>query len=261
MAQRTGTALITGASSGIGRELARIHAEKGGDLVLVARRADRLEEVKRELESKHGVSVTVLAEDLTDEAAPQRIHDRVKAEGVEISYLMNNAGFGGRGRFDQRDWADDRAMIQVNVVALAALSRLFLPDFVAQGSGRILNTSSTAALVPGPLQAVYYATKAYVTSFSYALADELKDTGVTVTALMPGPTETEFAKTADMDRTSLFKSAFSARQVAEHGYAAMMRGALDVVSGVKLGQRVALRLAPMLPKRPLMRAIRRTQTV
>lgn len=261
MAETIGTALVTGASSGIGRELARIHAGKGGDLVLVARRVDRLKELKTELEGTHSVTVTVLAEDLGDEGAPERIHTRVADAGIEVAYLINNAGFGGRGRFDARDWATDRAMIQVNVVALTALTRAFVPDLVARGSGRILNVSSTAALVPGPLQAVYYATKAYVSSFSYALAEELRDTGVTVTALMPGATETEFAKTADMDRTSMFKAAFSARKVAEDGYAAMMKGALDAMSGVTFGQRLVLRIAPLLPKRLILRTIRRSQTV
>ncbi len=260
MADRLGTALVTGASSGIGMELARIHAENGGDLVLVARRADRLERLKSELQEKHDVRVITLAEDLSNEAAPRRIFDRLQRDGIDIAFLINNAGFGGRGRFDERDWASDRSMIQVNVVAVTALTRLFLPGFVARGSGRILNTSSTAAFMPGPLQAVYFATKAYVTSFSNALAEELAETSVTVTALMPGATETEFAKTADMDETSLFDRPFSARDVAERGYAGMMAGDLNVVAGVTLAQRIMLPLAGLFPKRMLLRMVHTAQS-
>ncbi len=144
------TALITGASSGIGEEMARLHASRGGDLVLVARRADKLNVLKEEFESRHGAKVLVLAEDLNDEAAPQRIFDRVTAENIDLSILINNAGFGHRGKFHELDWEDNRSMIQVNVVALAALTRLFLPGFVARNTGRILNVASTAALTPGP---------------------------------------------------------------------------------------------------------------
>jgi len=261
MAQKPGVALITGASGGIGEALARLHAARGGDLVLVARSADKLEALKHELEAGQGISVTVLAEDLTDPAAPQRIHDRVKAEGIAIDILMNNAGFGGQGRFDQRDWAADRAMIEVNIVALSALTRLFLPDFVARGTGRVLNTSSSAALTPGPLQAVYYATKAYVTSFSNALAGELEGTGVTVTALMPGPVATGFAKASDLEKTQLFRKAATATDVARDGYEAMLKGELNVISGVPGAQRMVMRLMPFLPKRAILRMVRQMQEV
>ena len=261
MAQKIGTGLITGASSGIGRELARTHAERGGDLVLVARRADRLDALKRELENKHGVSVLVLAEDLSDEEAPHRIYERVKTEGIEIEYLMNNAGFGGLGRFDQRSWPSDRAMIQVNIVALTALTRLFLPEFVARNSGRILNTSSSAAFTPGPLQAVYYATKAYVTSLSNALAEELSDTNITVTALMPGPVDTEFERVSEMEKTDAFKHASSPQRVALYGYSAMMKGDLDAIAGLSFGQRLMLHFLPLVPKRRVLKMIHKLQAV
>lgn len=255
------TALITGASSGIGKELAHIHAERGGNLVIVARREDKLNALKAELESKHGVQVMVITKDLTAPNAATEIYDAVTQAGVQVEYLVNNAGFGGRGKFHERDWEKDLAMINLNVVVLTALTRLFLPDFVQRNSGRILNVSSTAALMPGPLQAVYYATKAYVTSFSNAIAEELHDTNVTVTALMPGATETEFASTSGMDQTSLFSNTFSARSVAEDGYNAMLAGDLNIIAGVSGPQRVAMAAAPLLPKKMMLRQVRQMQEV
>ncbi|MDX1284022.1 MAG: SDR family oxidoreductase, partial [Draconibacterium sp.] len=195
-------ALITGASTGIGKEFANIHAEKGGDLIIVARRLEKLEELKTELEKKHSVKVLVIAKDLSLAEAPKEIYDEVKAAGIEVEYLINNAGFGGRGKFHEREWDKDLAMINLNVLALTALTRFFLPDFVKRNSGKILNVSSTASFMPGPLQAVYFATKAYVTYFSNAIAEELHDTKVTVTNLMPGATETEFAQVSGMDKTT-----------------------------------------------------------
>lgn len=254
-------ALITGASSGIGKEFAQIHAEKGGDLIIVARREDKLNALKAELARKYGVQVTVIAKDLTLPEAPAEIYNAVQATGLEVDYLINNAGFGGRGKFHERDWMKDLSMINLNIVALTALTRLFLPDFVKRNAGRILNVSSTAALMAGPLQAVYYASKAYVTSFSNALAEELHDTNITVTALMPGATETEFASTSGMDQTSLFSTPFSARQVAEDGYNAMLAGKLDVIAGVTLAQRMAMAAIPITPKKLLLRQIRQMQEV
>ena len=226
------TALITGASSGIGKELARIHAENGGDLVIVARRQEQLDALKEELEKQHSVRVTVIAKDLGRPEAAQEIFEEVTAAGIEVEYLINNAGFGGHGKFHEREWEQDLAMIQLNVVALTALCRLFLPEMVKRNRGRILNVSSTASFMPGPLQAVYFATKAFVTFLSNAVAEELHDKKVTVTALLPGATETEFAQTSGMDKTGLFAKTVSARSVAEDGYEGMMRGKLNVVSGV-----------------------------
>lgn len=254
-------ALVTGASSGIGRELARTHAQRGGDLVVVARSTGRLQELKRELEGAHGVTVYVLAVDLTEESAPAAVFEELGTVGIDVEYLVNCAGFGGRGKFHERDWESDRDMIQLNVIALTALCRKFLPGFVRRGRGRILNVSSTAGLVPGPLQAVYFATKAYVTSFSNAIAEELRDTGVTVTALLPGATATSFADAADLGNTPLFKEAASARSVAEDGYEAMMAGRLSIVSGLPLLQRIGLRLAPLLPTELALRQVRRLHEI
>lgn len=254
-------ALITGASSGIGRELARLHAKRGGDLVIVARSEGKLAELAAELEREHGHRVTVIAKDLAQPSAPVQIYEAVKAAGIDVDYLINNAGFGGRGAFHERRWEDDLSMIQLNAVALTALTRWFLPDFVARKRGKILNVSSTASLVPGPLQAVYYATKAYVTSFSNAIAEELRGTGVTVTALLPGATETEFARVADMDKTPLFANNkhASAASVAAAGYNGMLRGDLDVIAGLTFGQRMMLATIPFTPKKLLIRQIHKMQ--
>lgn len=254
-------ALITGASSGIGTELAHIHAEKGGDLIIVARRKDKLEELKQELESKYKVKVMVIAKDLTDQKAAKEIYDEVTKSGIIVDYLINNAGFGGHGKFHERAWEQDLAMINLNIVALTALTRFFLPDFVERNEGRILNVSSTASFLPGPLQAVYYATKAYVTFFSNAIAEELYDTNVTVTALLPGVTETEFAKVSGMDKTDLFKKSVSPRIVAEDGYNGMLQGELDVISRLTFGQKIMVRTIPFMPKKMLLKQVREMQEV
>ena len=254
-------ALITGASSGIGKELAHIHAVQGGDLVIVARRKEKLNALKTELEDKHGIKVMVIAKDLSLPGTASEIYEEVKKSGIEVNYLINNAGFGGRGKFYERAWEQDLAMINLNVVALTELTRLFLPDFVKRNEGRILNVSSTASLMAGPLQAVYYATKAYVTSFSNAIAEELHDTNITVTALLPGATETEFASTSGMDKTSLFANTFSARSVAEDSYNAMLAGKLNIIAGVTFIQRTMMAAIPFTPKKMLQKQIRRMQEV
>ncbi|MEO0399935.1 MAG: SDR family oxidoreductase [Pseudomonadota bacterium] len=250
------TALITGASSGIGEALARVHAEKGGDLILIARRADKLNALKEELEGKHRIRAHVITEDLSDEDAPQRIFDAVAAAGLSVDMLINNAGFGGRGKFHERAWREDRDMMQVNIIALSALTHLFLPVMVDRGTGRILNVSSPAGELPGPLQAVYFASKAYVTSFSNALAEELHDTDITVTALLPGATASEFAATSDMEETPLFDNPASPRSIAKTGYRAMLRGALTVFAGVPFRRRIFYRLISLFPKRALLRQVR-----
>lgn len=254
-------ALITGASSGIGKELAFIHAEQKGDLVIVARRNEELESLKKEIEEKYKVDVKVIVKDLTKVNAPQEIYNELKQDGVEVEYLINNAGFGGIGKFHERDWAKDEAMINLNVMALTALTRLFLPDFVKRNSGKVLNVSSTASLIPGPLQAVYFATKAYVTSFSNAIAEELYDTKVTVTALLPGATATEFGKISGMDKTNMFQSTASARKVAEDGYKAMMKGKLNKISGLSFGQKLMMPFVNVTPTKMILKQVRKMQEV
>lgn len=254
-------ALITGASTGIGKELSRIHAEKGGDLIIVARRKDKLIELKSELESKYAVNVMIITKDLSEPNAPKEIYEEVKSAGLEVNYLINNAGFGGVGKFHEREWNQDLSMINLNIVALTALTRFFLPDFVKRNEGRVLNVSSTASFMPGPLQAVYYATKSYVTFLSNALAEELYDTNVTVTALMPGATETEFGKVSGMDKTSLFDKTFSARQVAEDGYNGMLKGKLDVVTALRSSQKIMMSMIPFMPKKMILKTVRQMQEV
>lgn len=254
-------ALITGASSGIGKEFARIHAGKGGDLVVVARRADKLEELKKELEEKFGVVVHVIAKDLAQPEAAREVYEEVGKAGISVDYLINNAGFGGRGKFHERDWTRDLTMINLNVVALTALTRFFLDDMVKRNKGKILNISSTASLMPGPLQAVYFATKAFVTSFSNAINEELSDTNITVSALLPGATESEFAQTSGMDKTELFKDVFSAREVAEDGYAGMMAGKLNILAGLSFSQKLMMNSIPFLPKRAAMKQVKKMQEV
>jgi len=253
------TALITGASTGIGKELALLHAEKGGNLIIIARSKDKLEKLKSEIESKYSVMVMVIVSDLSKAEAPKAIFDEVKKSGIEIDYLINNAGFGGVGKFHERKWEDDNQMINLNITALTALTRFFLPGFVKRNSGRILNVSSIASFMPGPLQAVYFATKAYVTYFSNAIAEELSDTGVTVTNLMPGATETEFERVSGLDKTSLFQHAVSAKSVAQDGYNGMILGKLDVLAGVSFGQRFMMSFIPFTPKKMILKQIRQMQ--
>ena len=255
------TALITGASTGIGKEFAYIHAEKGGDLIIVARSRDKLNNLKKEIEAKHNINVMVIAKDLTHPNAPKQIFDELESNDIQIDFLINNAGFGGLGKFYERSWKDDLAMINLNIVALTALTRLFLPGFVKRNSGKILNVSSTASFMPGPMQAVYFASKAYVTSFSNAIAEELHDTKITVTALMPGATKTEFGRVSGMDKTDMFKSVAGAREVAEDGYSGMLKGKLDVVTGLPFMQRLLLASIPLSPKKLVLKQIRTMQEI
>ena len=254
-------ALITGASTGIGKELASIHAEKGGDLVIVARSKNKLEELKAELEKKHAIEVLVIAKDLGSPNAPKEIFDEIKKAGIEIEYLINNAGFGALGKFHELELDRQVNMINLNITALTVLTRLYLPDFVKKNKGKILNVSSTASFMPGPLQAVYYATKAYVTFLSNALAEELYDSNITVTNLMPGATETEFGAVSGMEKTEVFKKTVSAKSVAEDGYNAMLKGRLDIISGVSGSQKMMMSMVPLMPKKMLLKQVRQMQEI
>lgn len=250
------TALVTGASSGIGAEFARYHAEKGGDLIITARRGDALDALKTEIEAAHGVTVTTVALDLGAADGPQALYDAVKGHKIDI--LINNAGFGGHGLFIERDLDADLAMIDLNVKALASLCHMIGSDMVKNGGGKILNVSSTASYMAGPLQATYFATKAYVSSFSMALDEELRDKGVTVTALEPGYVETEFAASANLEDTPLTKSGATPRSVAKYGYDAMRRGELRAINDGKL--RFVLNwVFPWLPNRMKLKQVRKMQ--
>jgi hypothetical protein len=255
------TALITGASTGIGKELATIHASKGGNLVIVARNESKLNQLKTDLEKQYNIKVVVIAKDLSNLNAPQEIYNEVKKLGIEIDYLMNNAGFGALGKFHELDLARQIEMINLNVTSLTALTHLFLPEFVKRNSGKILNTSSTASFMPGPLQAVYFATKAYVTFFSNALSEELYNTKITVTNLMPGATESEFGATSGMDKTEMFKKTATAYSVALDGYNGMLKGKIDVISGLTLSQKIMMAFIPFMPKKMILKQVRKMQEV
>ena len=250
-------ALITGAASGIGRELSRIHAGKGGDIVAVDMNAEGLKALKNELKGIHGIEVYTIVKNLTELSAPREIHEEVLNQGIEVEYLINNAGFGGVGAFHEREWGKDEAMIQVNVLALTSLTRQFLPDFVARDSGKILNVSSTVSLVPGPYQAVYFATKAYVTSFNRSLHGEVSGTGVTSTALLPGATKTAFGDHSGMNKTAIYKKPASAAEVAADGYNAMMEGRVEVIAGLGWDQRMELKFIPFLSPKALISRIKK----
>ena len=252
-----GVALITGASAGIGEDLAHIHAEKGGDLVLVARREDRLQEIADELRSAHGVEVNVVAMDLTAPNAAQTLFDTVASMAIDVDVLINNAGFGGHGKFHEADLDREQRMMQLNMVALTELTHLFVQPMVERGEGMILNVGSSAGFLPGPLQAVYYATKAYVNSFSQAIANELSGTGVTVTVLCPGPVATEFQEAADLGGVKGFELAADSRSVAECGYKVMEKGTLLAINDPKI--RVFMEgILPWIPRKPLLWMSRKT---
>jgi short-subunit dehydrogenase len=253
------TALITGASGGIGAEFARYHASKKGDLILVARRLDALNALKGELESAHGVTVHVIAQDLGEVGGADALVTAVEALGVSVDILINNAGFGGHGKHIERDLADEQAMIDLNIKALVTLSHAFGGKMAAQGSGHILQVGSTAGFMPGPLQAVYYASKAFVNSFSQALDQELRGDGVTCTVLAPGFVETGFLDRADLGGTALFKNGADATSVAKIGYDAMMVGKLVTINERMLSF-VLNWLLPLAPRRMVLKAMQKAQS-
>ncbi len=226
-------ALITGGSGGIGYELARTAAADGYDLLLVARSADKLKEIAEEMTDNFRVNVQIITQDLSKPGAAQKVYDEASGMDGHVEILINNAGFATYGPFLETELEPELSMMQVNMVALTHLTKLFLPALVSRGSGKIMNVASTAAFQPGPLMAVYYATKAYVLSFSEALAEELSDSGVTVTALCPGPTETGFQSRADMEDSKLVsgRDIMSAEEVAQQGYKAMMDGRRVFIPG------------------------------
>lgn len=227
------TALITGASAGIGYELSQIFAQNGFDLILVARRADKLEALASKLEGEYGITARVIVKDLIAPGAAKALFEDVKTAGLVVDVLVNNAGRGHYAEFLKVDDDIDEGTLQLNVMALTTLSKLFGRSMVERGQGRILNIASIAAFIPGPMMAVYNATKAYVLSFSEALNNELKDKGVTVTASCPGPTESEFMTLAGSDKLDNLKYArfMSAQVVAQQAYDAAVAGKPVVVHG------------------------------
>jgi uncharacterized protein len=227
------TALITGASNGIGYELASIHAEHGDDLVVVARTKCKLDVLKATLEKRFGIKVLAIEKDLSVPGAAEEVYHEVNSHNIAVDFLVNNAGFGDISFFAESDWARQEKMINLNVMALTHLSRLILPDMISRKSGKILNVASTASFQPGPTMAVYFATKSYVLSFSEAINNELKDHGVTVTALCPGSTESGFHAAATGEGRHIKERKLpSAREVAEFGYRSMMKGKAVAIPGI-----------------------------
>ena len=230
------TALITGASSGIGYELTRLFAADRYDLVLVARRQQTLEQLAEELREEYAIRVKVIAKDLAQPGIADEIFQEVRQESIRIDVLVNNAGFGTFGFFSEIDIASTLEMLHINMISLTHLTRLFLKEMLEQKSGRILNVASTAAFQAGPLMATYYASKSYVLLFSEALAEELRATGVTVTVLCPGPTFTGFQKRAYMETSKLVSGkvlpVMDARAVAKIGYQGLMKGKTIVIPGL-----------------------------
>jgi len=228
------TVLITGASSGIGLELAHLFANDGYRLVLVARSRGALRELGDELQARHSVQVRISPKDLAHPAAPVELYQELQEAGIVLDVLVNNAGFGGSGSFLNTDWTNEAEMIQVNITAVTHLTKLFLPQIRAR-EGKLLNVASLAAFLPGPFMAVYYASKAYVLSFTEALAEELSGTGTTVTCLCPGPVATGFQKRAGTESNQMMKSPLlvEVRAVARAGYEGMKQGKRLVVPGWK----------------------------
>lgn len=251
------TALITGASRGIGYELARLLAADEYDLVLVARNKEALQKLKKSWEKEFGISVTVITKDLSKPKAAQQLFHQVQKKKLQIDLLANNAGFGDFGLFISSDPQKNRAMIDLNISSLTELSQLFAKKMVARKSGQILNVASTAAFQPGPYMAVYFATKSYVLSFSQALGEELRGTGVYVTTLCPGTTRSHFQEGADMKNSRLVKNPNklpSAEEVAKFAYKALKKKRRLAVHG--LGNRLLIHAQRFLPRGLIVRVTR-----
>jgi short-subunit dehydrogenase len=242
------TALITGASVGIGYELAKVFARNNHNLILVSRNQQQLDRVASECRSLGKIDVRVLPKDLAVPSAPQEIFDTLKQSGTVVDVLVNNAGFGTHGEFAQIDLTADLNLLQVNIVALTALTKLYLREMLARGSGKILNVASVASFQPGPLMATYYASKAYVLHFSEAIATEIAGRGVTVTALCPGPTESEFGKRAGIKGDRPFRvRPMPTAPVAQAGYHGLMHGKRIVIPG--LSNKIMARMNRFFPRR------------
>jgi short-subunit dehydrogenase len=254
----TKTALITGASSGLGKEFARLFAVDKWDLVLVARSEDKLRDLADQLQAAHGITAHAIAADLASDAGVQSVVGALSQKGIVVDALVNNAGFGAYGNFWETDAAKERGMIDLNITALTMLTKALLPGMIARKRGKILNVASLAAFLPGPLLAVYYATKVYVLSFSMAIRNELHGTGVTVTCLCPGPTKTHFSDAAQVGNALLFRHGLmDAKTVALAGYRGCMREKGVVIPGLR--NKISALLAKIAPPSWAAAAARRAQ--
>lgn len=250
-------ALITGASAGLGYEFCKQFAIHGYNLVLVSRDTQRLILYAKELCKQFNISTKVISRDLSVLSAANEIYDELRKESISIDILVNNAGFNVYGHFWETELLKELQMIQLNLVSLTQLTKLFLPAMVKRKSGRILNIGSTGSYVPGPLNAVYCATKAYVLSFSEAIAEELVNSGVTVTTLCPGATATEFAKRAGMETTKLFQGrTMGGKTVAEIGYKALMEGKRTIIAGTS--NKIQICSTKFMPRTIVARMVKNT---
>ncbi|WP_129708735.1 SDR family NAD(P)-dependent oxidoreductase [Priestia megaterium] len=253
-------ALITGASGGIGKELAYQFAKDGHPVILVARSADKLAAIGENLKSTYNIEVITVVKDLSREEEIQSLYKELKNKKMHVDYLVNNAGFGLYGKFIETALDEELNMIDLNIQALTHLTKLFLPDMVKRNRGKILNIASVAAFMPGPLMTVYYATKAYVLSFTEALENELRGTNVTVSALCPGPTKTGFSDRAQLSNSKLFQSgAMDVETVTKVGYKKFMKGQTVIVPGVQF--RLATFILRFVPRKWLTSVVRRTQEI
>ena len=252
-------ALITGASSGIGEELARVFAREGWNLIIVARRIDRLNDLANELTAKFNIEAIPLQSDLSDSNHVNELYQTIIQKDIKIEVLVNNAGFGANGAFREIDMQKQENMINLNILALTKLTHLLLPGMVSRGKGAVLNIASTAAFQPGPFMAVYYASKAYVLSFSEAINNELKGTGVSCTALCPGPTQSEFQEKADVGDKPLFKmkTLATSKEVAEYAYKAMINKKSVAIYG--LLNKIGVQLLRFTPRNIVVNIVRKLQ--
>ena len=234
-------ALITGATSGIGYELAKLFAQDNYNLVIVARNPQELESTASEFKQQYGIEVVTIAKDLSEKQGPFEVYDEVKAQGIQVDALVNNAAQGQYGEFVDTDINRELEIVQLNIGAYMVLTKVFLKEMVTRNEGKILMVSSIGGELPGPLQAVYHATKAFISTFTEAIQEETKETGVTITKLLPGPTDTDFFHKADMEEAKMVKegSKDDPAKVAKDGYEALMSGELEVISGFKSKAMVA----------------------
>ncbi|PIF02354.1 MAG: short-chain dehydrogenase [Draconibacterium sp.] len=244
------TALITGASGGLGKDFAQIFAQKGYNLVLIARSEEKLNNIARELEGKYKIKTTIFIQDLSEPNSASKIYTEVKNRSIHIDVLINNAGFGKIVAFVDEKLSTYTEMLNLNITTLTELTVLFLPEMIARNNGKILNVASTAAFQSLPNFGVYAATKAYVLNFTEALHYELKNTNIAVTALCPGPTLTGFAKRANAETSSLFKNAMDSKTVAQIGYKALMNNKMTVIAGFT--NKFMAYLSRLIPSRRLL---------
>lgn len=248
MAQTEKYALITGGTGGIGYELAKLFANDGYNLIIVARNEDGLENAASELQLQYGIEVVSISKDLMKREAPFEVYEEVRARGIQIDVLVNNAGQGQYGEFVDTDINRELDIVQLNIGAYVVLTKFFLKEMVSRSAGKILNVSSIASKTPGPLQSVYHGTKAFVQSWTQAIRNEVKDTGVTITTLLPGATETDFFNKADMEESKIVQETKMSdpADVAQDGYKALMSGDDKVISGLK--NKVQVAMSNILPE-------------